>query len=184
MMLCRTVRSVPLGYEHPKRDRWDFRRATYTQDFQPVFDRFYVPAVREWLAEWDAWPKGEHPDQQPSDHLPSSDISNYTFEEWSGNGPNPNYYHPGAAWPADAEMGICMYETVTEGTPISRVYPDTTEGRQAMAEEIARDDTSITSSLTVDDWLGVINGQAGAVFGTEAATGVTVRGTDAPESGL
>lgn len=167
MMLSRELRRVPLDYEHPKKQRYDLRTLTYVEDFQPVFDRFYVPEVREWLANWELWQKGEHPDQK------RDDPPEYSFEDWDGNGPDPDYHYPGDAWPKDAEMGICMYESVTEGTPISDVYPDTPAGRRAMAEQIAHEDTSITSSLTVDDWLEVINSQT--IVGTEIGTGDPVR---------
>lgn len=168
MMLSRGVRRVPLHYEHPKKQRYDYRTMTYVEDFQPVFDRFYVPAVREWLANWELWQKGEHPDQQVED------APGYSYEDWDGPGPDPDFHYPGAAWPKGTEMGICMYESVTEGTPISRVYPDTPEGRQAMAEQIASEDTSITSAMTVADWLEVIEGQT-SIMGTDIGTGGVAR---------
>lgn len=168
MMLSRGIRRVPLDYEHPKKQRYDFKSMTYVEDFQPVFDGFYVPTVREWLTNWELWQRGEHPDQADPDH------AKYTFEEWDGNGPDPDFYYPGEAWPEDAEMGICMYESVTEGTPISRVYPDTPEGRRAMAEQIAGEDTSITSSMSVSDWLEVIEGQT-SIMGTDVSTGGVAR---------
>lgn len=169
MMLSREVRRVPLDFQHPKRRDYSYRKRDYVESYQPIFDGFYVPVVREWLAERDLWQRGEHPDQGKS---AATDCS---FETWAGNGPDPDYYYPGEAWPADVEMGICMYETVTEGTPISAVYPDTPEGRAAMAAELARTDTSITSSLTEADWLEVISRSAVAPIGTDIASGAPVR---------
>jgi hypothetical protein len=165
MMLSREVRRVPLDFQHPTKRRYDVRTGSYVEDHQPVFDRFYVPAVREWLAGWEAWQTSPHPR-----------ADGRTFEEWDGNGPDPDYYYPGAAWPEGAEMGICMYETVTEGTPISAVYPDTPKGRADMAAELARTDTSITSSLTAADWLEVIEASAVAPMGTDLHSGQPVRG--------
>lgn len=175
MMLSRGVRRVPLGYEHPKVEKFNGLQMRYVESYQPVFDAFYVPTVREWLAEWEAWQKGEHPDQR-------EDPPACSFEEWNGNGPDPDFYYPGEAWPEGAEMGICMYESVSEGTPISDVYPDTPEGRRAMAEQIARNDTSITRAMTVADWLEVINSQTGAPFGTHIGTGQPVRSADFRDS--
>jgi hypothetical protein len=145
MMLSRGVRRQPRTYDPPR------RRAG---GYQPVHDRFYVPAAREWLAGWEAWQRGEHPDQQRDDPPTCS------FEEWHGEGPDPDYHYPGEAWPAGAEMGIRMYETVTEGTPISAWHPDTGEGRRAMAAELAApgNDTGLTSDLSAEDWLRIIEG--------------------------
>jgi hypothetical protein len=142
MMMSREVRRVPLDYEAPRSERHG--------SWQPRFDKFYVPTVKQWLADREAWENGTHPDRAGHD---------YSFEEWDGNGPDPDYYYPGEGWPEDAEMGIQMYETVTEGTPISRVYPDTPGGRRAMAEELTTIDSGITSGLTVDQWLQIIDGQ-------------------------
>lgn len=142
MMLNRKVRRVPQDYE-PSRD-------TRGGGYQPCFDRFYVPTVKQWLADREAWENGTHPDRGDRD---------YSFEEWDGNGPDPDYYYPGEAWPTDAIMGIRMYETTTEGTPISAWYPDTDEGREAMARELATDGVGGTSDgFTIDDWRSVISG--------------------------
>jgi hypothetical protein len=173
MMLSRGIRRVPLRYEHPKRERFDYRTMQYVESYQPVFERFYVPAVREWLAGWEQWQKGEHPDQQ------REDPPEYSYEEWEGKGPDPDFYYPGEAWPDDAEMGICMYESITEGTPISGVYPDTAAGRHDMAAELATGDTSITSHFTAQDWLDVINGQ---IFGTDIPTGEPVYAREFPRN--
>lgn len=150
MMLSRNVRRVPLDFRHPRNSR----------GFQPLYDAFYVPTVRAWLVEWEAWQKGEHADQIKYASEPERVA--YPFEEWSDNGPDPDYYYPGEAWPEGVEMGICMYESVTEGTPISAVYPDTADGRVAMANELAGGDHGITSGLSVQDWLGVITEQIAA----------------------
>lgn len=139
MMLSREVRRVPLDFEHPRNSRGDF---------QPVYDEFYVPKVRAWLAGWDHWQTSPDPRAEGE-----------TFEDWHGDGPDPDYYHLGADWPEGAELGICMYETVTEGTPISAVYADTADGRIAMAGELAGGEYGITTGLSVQDWLGVITGQ-------------------------
>lgn len=151
MMMSRGIRRVPKDYEPPTNDR--------TGRPEPCFDEFYVVKSRQWLAQWEEWQKGEHPNQKQ--YQIAADV---TFEDWDGKGPDPDYYYPGERWPEGSEMGIRMYESVTEGTPISRWYPDTDEGREAMAEELAGDvDTGITSHLTKEDWLNVINEQVSAV---------------------
>lgn len=160
MMLSRKVRRVPLDFQHPRNSRGDF---------QPLYDGFYVPAVREWLADWEAWQKGEHADQVK--YAERGKPLTCPFEEWGGNGPDPDYYYPGAGWPEGVELGICMYEEVTEGTPISAVYPDTEEGRDAMARELAGAEHGITTGMTAKEWRGVIDG---GVFAKDIHTGEIV----------
>lgn len=78
MMLSRGIRRVPLNYEHPQRERFDYRSMSHVKSPQPVFDQFYVPAVREWLAGWERW---------QTSPAPAADGCSY--EEWEGNGPDP-----------------------------------------------------------------------------------------------
>lgn len=142
MLLSREIRRVPLDYECPT-DHRGGKQARY--------DEFYVPAVKDWLERRERWVSGEGPD--------ANEHPECTFEEWDGNGPDPDYYYPGDSWPADAEMGIQMYETVSEGSPISAVYPDTDAGRAAMADELAVGDHGITTGMSSDDWMRIIEGQ-------------------------
>jgi hypothetical protein len=158
MMLSRGVRRVPMDYDPPLDPRGGYH---------PVFDQFYDDALAEWREEKRRWDAGERPD-----YFRPKEDGEYTFEEYHGEAPDPDYYYPGSAWPEDAEMAIRMYESVTEGTPISRPYPETPAGRRAMANELAAGDTSITSHFTVDDWLEVIDGQ---IMGTDIHTGEIVR---------
>jgi hypothetical protein len=151
MMLSRKVRRVPMDFEHPRNSRGDH---------QPLYDGFYVSAVREWLAGWEAWQKGEHADQIK--YAAEPERVAYTFEEWHGTGPDPDYYYPGETWPEGTTLGICMYEDVMEGTPISAIYPDTEEGRDAMARELAGAEHGITTGMTAEEWRQVIDGQVTA----------------------
>lgn len=106
----REIRRVPKGWEHPKRA--DGR-------YQPMFDRTFVEVAREWLDEALAWDQGTHPDLQPGRHLQVS-RARYPFY-WQYHGPCPNeiYYRPEFTSPATSYQ---VYETVSEGTPISPVF--------------------------------------------------------------
>jgi len=139
MMLSREVRCVPMDYNPPQDERGHWC---------PVLDKHYEPALRKWQEGKRRWESGEDPK--------AVEYPQYSWEEWSGEAPDPDYYYPGEAWPADAVMGIRMYESVSEGTPISATYPDTAEGKIAMSEELATRETGITSDLTAHDWLDVI----------------------------
>jgi hypothetical protein len=144
MMLNREVRRVPRDYEPPRDERGRPH---------PCFDAFYEVALREWGVGRERWNSGDDPDREGR---------SYTWEEWHGDAPDPDYHYPGERWSEDAEMGIRMYETTTEGTPISSWYPDTRAGRRMMARELAAADTGITSDLSEANWLAVIEGQVAA----------------------
>jgi hypothetical protein len=127
-----------------------------------MFFRPYDEAIREWWEGRETWLRGER-----SDYFTEREDDPYTYEEYEGGPPDPAYYlrHP---FPADAETGIQLWETVSEGTPISPVFEDSAAGRRQMAEHMAEHDTtSILSHLTADEWLRLITGDA---YGTSIHT--------------
>lgn len=145
MMLSRAVRRVPLEWEHPRDERGHHI---------PLFDRDYSAAASDWDRECAEWDRGEYPDYASE----SSKAMGYA--EWAGDRPCAESYMP--VFPSDAKLGICMYEEVTEGTPISGVYPDTPQGRSDLAEFLADNPTGVTAGMTADEWLQIISGGLGA----------------------
>jgi len=79
------------------------------------------------------------------------------------------------AWqPTEPPTGdhIQMWQTISEGSPITPPFPGTEEGRRAMAEYLHVDQQdTICSEFTVHDWLNVIEGQ---VHGVGVQTGEPV----------
>lgn len=116
----REVRRVPLDWEHPvnpdpnpywRANEWDW--TGQGRHFQPMRGRVVAEDWREWdegKAQWDA---GERPK-----YWSAGDTDDY--EEWAGERPDPAYYRPD--WPAESMVGYQLYETVTEGTPLSPVF--------------------------------------------------------------
>src|SRR3989344_4411635 len=52
-----------------------------------------------------------------------------------------------------ALMGICLYETTTEGTPLSPVYPNTSEGRFQLAKYCTETETTFAGHTTdIEGW--------------------------------
>ena len=94
----REIRRVPLDWEHP----FDYER----MQLHPLFDESYEAA----LAEYDQ----ECAKARDDGHDPL---------EWVGEPPDPAYHRP--AWPEGTVLGYQVYETVSEGTPLSPVFPDT-----------------------------------------------------------
>ena len=96
----REIRRVPLGWEHPKDD---------DGDFLPCHDHDFRSAMTKWFEDWKAWDAGTHPDRKDR---------NYDFWEWESI-PDPETSRP--VFDSDPTC-YQIYETVTEGTPVSPVF--------------------------------------------------------------
>lgn len=99
----REIRRVPADWEHPRDERGHY---------QPLYDNDYHTAAREWIAGLMAWENGTHPDHQ--------DTSAEYYWEWYGPPPDEDYYRQ-RAWTPEEATHYQVYETVTEGTPVSPV---------------------------------------------------------------
>jgi hypothetical protein len=175
MMSGRELRVVPLDYKHPTigeqaerfgGNTWNSLRGDISDELHSMFMRTYDEAIRDWWERREAWQRGERPE-----YFEEREGDPYTFEEWDGGPPNPAYYlrHP---LPTDVPMGIQLWQTISEGTPISPVFEDSAAGRRAMAEHMAEHDTtSIMRDLDADGWHRLITGEA---YGKDIHTGELV----------
>ena len=93
----REIRMVPPNWEHPKKDGED--------SYQPLYDEDFDIALDGWLADYKLWKDGNHPSQE-----------DYEYWEYEGPPPDPYYYHHG--W-TEEPVWFQMYETVSEGTPVT-----------------------------------------------------------------
>lgn len=98
----REIRRVPPDWQHPR---------NALGHYEPLHDRSYEAALAEWTEGKRKWDAGEDPHR--AQHPKS------TWEAWSGAAPNPDYYRPD--WPAESATAFQVYETVSEGTPVSPV---------------------------------------------------------------
>lgn len=144
----REVRRVPADWDHPKIKEMNWIKMAEVERFQPMFDRPFAPAMREWIAEWEAWERGERPDYA-SDESP-----NMTYWEWNGGPPDPNCYRPD--WPEESRTHLMMYEDTTEGTPISPAFATPEELARWLADNGASSFGSDTA--TYEQWLPVCRG--------------------------
>jgi hypothetical protein len=171
----REVRRVPADWQHPKIEKPNYRRGIMEERYQPMFDRPFAPAMREWIAQWDAWERGERPDYC------SEEGAKLPFWEWSGPPPDPAYYRPD--WPEESRTHLMMYEDTSEGTPISPAF--------ATPEELARwlvDNNASafgSDTATYEQWLAVARGgwAPSAVYtpDTGLISGVAAALTPAPQ---
>lgn len=104
----REIRRVPPNYEHP---RYTTETAPYPNrvgEFIPLHDRGYLEVLNEWIDNHQKWEAGTHPDRAKA--------SERYWAQYDGNPPAPDDYRPD--W-GDTATWWCMYETVSEGTPVT-----------------------------------------------------------------
>jgi hypothetical protein len=97
----REVRRVDANWEHPKKQGY----------FQPMFDQDFDSVFSEWVENYNLWKSGNHPDQKKY-----PEEKDQPYWEWADIPPDPYYY---LAKPFNNPTWYQMYETVSEGTPVS-----------------------------------------------------------------
>ena len=136
--MSREVRKVPSDWSHPRRPNGSL---------QPMFNEDYETAANEWLDNCALWSSGKHPSQSGEY---ASDTPYYW--EYDGNPPDPEYYMP--KFDPEQCTYFQMYETCSEGTPISPPM----KTPQLLARWLA--DTGASSfadmTATYDQWLDTI----------------------------
>jgi len=106
----REIRKVPANWAHPMRDpnANPYRHSGY----QPMFDETFPEKQAEWLAEFDRIRSGALTDDERG-YYPRG-LSDWLKDE--GMPPDPDYYRP---WSDDEATWFQVWETVSEGTPVS-----------------------------------------------------------------
>lgn len=135
----RECRRVPADWEHPKRD---------DGTFQAIYDESFRDAAERWKKDFHDWENGIRPSYC------RDDSRNMEFWEWDVGPPDREYYRPD--WPEESRTHYQMYETTSEGTPISPVF----DAPEPLARWLA--DTKASSfggmTATYDSWLRVAQG--------------------------
>jgi len=89
--------------------------------YKPLHDRDYDAEAREWMDAAAKWHRGEG-----DDLADAADIAAHPFYwEWHGMPPEKEDYAPN--WPEAERTHVQMYETVSEGTPVSPVFASLAE---------------------------------------------------------
>ncbi|MCK4821648.1 hypothetical protein KA005_38135 [bacterium] len=153
----REIRRVPPNWKHPEYEDcphlngldWTHKRHNSPSDyqygkcFQPLCDVDFDTALQEWLAEYESWKQSGHPYQEDYEHFKAP--------------PDPEYYRP--AWTVDEAISFQIYETVSEGTPISPVFAT----KDAMRQWLITQGYSefATDKFIEDSWAPSMMGIAG-----------------------
>lgn len=106
--MSREIRRVPKEWEHPTDDRGHHI---------PMYDHDVETKSKEWFEGWEQWRQGIHkyqikyPENNPPDYS--------AYIDYAGRSPNPETCRP-----AFTSEPTCyqIYETVSEGTPVSPVF--------------------------------------------------------------
>lgn len=140
----REVRQVPANWGHPK-----------------GIDGYYIPLYGESLSKaqtrWDLgnakWAEGLRKDSEGG-WIPLGDTGCQTYSEYAGKRPIFSDYVPD--WPDSERTHYQMYETCSEGTPISPVM----ETPEALARWLADNEASAFGRQTASykAWLRVCQG--------------------------
>ena len=104
----RELRRVPANWEHPKDNNGSYI---------PMFNEYYGDVFKKWIEENELWQKGSHPDLLRDPSLKEK----YPFYPMWEECPSPEYYQS-KKFNEDELTHIQLYETTSEGKPISPVF--------------------------------------------------------------
>jgi hypothetical protein len=115
----REIRCVPKGWQHPRvsdyygAETYGGRQKQDADEYVPLYDANFADAAREWKREYAEWEAKAHPDYRPD----------YEFWEWSKEPPSRDAYRvDGFVFSPEDATCYQVYETVSEGTPVSPVF--------------------------------------------------------------
>jgi hypothetical protein len=111
--------------------------------------REYQPSVDAWDEECAKWKAGWRPE-----HADDDESKAMTYEQWAGQRPHRDDYMP--IWPESECTYLMMYETTSEGTPISPAFK--TPDRLARWLTDNRASAFGDTTATYEQWLRVCNG--------------------------
>lgn len=114
----REIRRVPPNWDHPVSERSNGREGK-----QPMHDQTYKAARDEWVEGLMKWERGE-------DRSAFMDADS-DYWEYAGAPPEREYYRP---WEDAEATWFQLWETVSEGTPVSPPFATKEELAQYLAE--------------------------------------------------
>jgi hypothetical protein len=118
----RQIRRVPPNWNHPV-TKDDYGRMR----LQPMFDERFEEAEAEWLANFDRIRRGDMTDFERECY--PRGLCEWANDE--GRAPDPNYYRP---WKDEDATWFQLWETVSEGTPVSPPFETKEELAYYLAE--------------------------------------------------
>jgi hypothetical protein len=105
----REIRMVPANWEHPTY----VHEMTGQTRLQPMLKETWAEAVAEWKAEYAKWEAGERPTYFDADDHARG------YEYWEYNSAPPSEREMYTPWEPSEATWYQLWETVSEGTPVS-----------------------------------------------------------------
>lgn len=163
----REIRRVPKDWVHPKNEYGDY---------DPLFAGAGFKAEHEeWVEGNQKWAEGFMEDYTTDTKgaIKPAKYEDVTYSEYAGDEPDIDHYMPD--WPADICTHMMMYETCTEGTPISPAFVTCEELARWLTDNSASSFGSRTASY--EQWLdtcqsgwamsAIVDGSGNLVSGVE-----------------
>lgn len=120
---------------------------------KPLLGHSYPKRLLEWEEGKRQWARGLRFNYAEEKWVLLDDVGVDTWEEWEGDRPDPDDYMPD--WPEAERTHYQMYETCSEGTPISPV----TDSPEKLACWLADHGASAFAGMTAtyEQWLAMID---------------------------
>lgn len=140
----REVRRVPEGWQHPRDENGHFIPLLKAKET-------FEEKLRKWKIRKAAWDLGIKINWEDKLSWRTKD-EDYPFEDYDGSEPKREDYMP--YWPEHMCTYLVMYETTSEGTPISPGF----KTPEALADWLFRSRASAFGDMTAtyEQWLATI----------------------------
>lgn len=123
----REVRRVPPNWEHPRYTKEDAKRPEDIGEYRVCFNEDYDTAAEKWIKELLIWTTGQH-EGQIGEHPTSCKY----YWEYVGSPPDEEYCRPKFT---EEPTWFQMYETVSEGSPVSPPFSTEEELARYLSEQ-------------------------------------------------
>lgn len=160
----RELRMVPKDWKHPKK----------AGRYVPLHEGPFEQEAARYAEEEAEWKRGFRRDYGTGARKPLDDLERtWTYEDYAGEPPKREDYMP--SWRPEERTHFQMYETCTEGTPISPPMPDA----ESLATWLADNGASAFGDLTAsrEAWLATI--KRGSAVGAVLDSGGWKSGVEA-----
>jgi hypothetical protein len=139
--MSQEVRRVPADWQHPRNSEGDFI---------PLYDGAKFPVhVARWDKENAKWAEGFCTDFDGGWKPLTDEQRGRTFASWDGDRPDQKNYMP--LWPDEQRTHLVLYETITEGTPVSPVLSTDEELARWLADNIVTG-----QPVSYEQWLSMV----------------------------
>ncbi|MEN5130699.1 hypothetical protein [Elizabethkingia anophelis] len=146
----RELREVPADWEHPKRENGRYI---------PLIEGSFSQALSNWEFEEEQWKKGFVQSFGSGWKEKDDEHRGYRYEDWAGSKPEKDHYMP--EWTDQEKTHIQLYESTSEGTPLSPVFAK--EDFDKLCEWAAENATTFANfKATKGEWSKML--KAGFVF--------------------